>query len=75
MSLGLGGQPNKIVELCLYMNSADTFQLLRLFQKVAPAWFFHSLSRKHGYVFREGVYSAAVVIWLMIWQRLQGNRI
>ncbi len=56
------------------MNSADTFQLLRLFQKVAPAWFFHSLSRKHGYVFREGVYSAAVVIWLMIWQRLQGNR-
>lgn len=56
------------------MNSADSLQLLRLFQKVAPAWFLRELSQKHGYGFREGVYSATVVVWLMIWQRLQGNR-
>lgn len=56
------------------MNSPDSFQLLRLFQKVAPAWFFRELSQRHGYGFREGVYSAPVVVWLMIWQRLQGSR-
>ena len=58
----------------LYMGSPDTLQLLRLFQKVAPAWFFRELSQKHGYGFREEVYSAAVVVWLMIWQHLQGSR-
>jgi hypothetical protein len=54
------------------MNSPDSQQLLRLFQKVAPEWFFDQLSKKHGYGFRQGVYSAMVVVWLMIWQRLQG---
>jgi putative transposase len=58
----------------LYMNSPDSFQLMRLFQKVAPAQFFHDLSQKHQYGFRQGVYSASVVVWLMIWQRLRGNR-
>ena len=56
------------------MNSPDTLQLLRLFQKAAPAWFFRDLCQKHGYRFRDGVYSAPVVIWLMIWQRLQGDK-
>jgi len=56
------------------MNSPDSFQLLRLFQKVAPAWFFRDLCQKHGYNFRDAVYSAPVVVWLMIWQRLQGNQ-
>ena len=56
------------------MNSTNSLQLLRLFQKVAPASFFRELTQKHGYDFRDGVYSAAVVVWLMIWQRLQGSR-
>ena len=56
------------------MNSPDTFQLLRLFQKVAPTWFFHDLCQKYGYKFRDSVYSAPVVVWLMIWQRLQGEQ-
>jgi putative transposase len=58
----------------LYMTSPDSFQLLRLFQKVAPAWFFRELCQEGGYSFRQGVYSAMVVVWLMIWQRLQGHR-
>jgi hypothetical protein len=56
------------------MNSPDSFQLLRLFQRVAPASFFRQLCEENGYDFRQGVYSLAVVVWLMIWQRLQGNR-
>jgi hypothetical protein len=56
------------------MTSPDTFQLFRLFQKAAPAWFFREQCQKHGYGLRQGIYSASVVVWLMIWQRLQGNR-
>ena len=55
------------------MTSPDP-TLLRLFQKVAPPSFFQGLYEKHGYVFRQGIYSSVVVVWLMIWQRLQGNR-
>jgi hypothetical protein len=56
------------------MTSSDSFQLFRLFQKAAPAWFFCQLCQKHGYGLRQGIYSASVVVWLMMWQRLQGNR-
>jgi hypothetical protein len=58
----------------LYMTSPNAFQLFRLFQKAAPAWFFQELCQKHGYGLRQGVYSASVVVWLMMWQRLQGNQ-
>jgi hypothetical protein len=56
------------------MDSLDSPQLLRLFQKAAPTRFFHEISQKHGYRFHDGIYSAMVVVWLMIWQRLQGTR-
>ena len=56
------------------MTSPDSPQLFRLFQKVASASFFNALNRKHGYRFRDGIYSIAVVVWLMIWQRLHGPR-
>ena len=56
------------------MASPDQFQLLRLFQKIAPPELFEQLCQEHGYEFRQGIYSVAVVVWLMIWQRLQGNR-
>jgi putative transposase len=58
----------------IYMTSPDSLQLFRLFQKIAPAWFFRELRQKHGSGFHDGIYSAAVVVWLMIWQRLQGTR-
>jgi len=56
------------------MDSLDSLQVQRLYQKVAPAWFYRELCQRHGYGFRQGIYSAAVVVWLMIWQRLQGTR-
>jgi putative transposase len=56
------------------MSSFDTPQLLRLYLKAAPAGFLQTVGLKYGYSFRDGVYTVGVVIWLMIWQRLQGNR-
>lgn len=55
------------------MASPDQLQLLRLFQKVAPTAWFEQLEREQNEQRRRGVYSTAVVVWLMIWQRLQGN--
>jgi hypothetical protein len=52
------------------MTSPDEQQLLCLFQKVAPASFLEDICREQDYHFRQGVYSVAVVVWLMIWQRL-----
>jgi hypothetical protein len=56
------------------MNSPDPVQLLKLFQKVAPAGFFREVCQKHGHSFREAIYSPSVVVWLMMWQRLQCGR-
>src|SRR5260370_30702406 len=56
------------------MASPDQLQLLRLYQEAAPPSFFQELCEEHGYEFRQGVSSVAVVVWLMIWQRLLGNR-
>ena len=49
-------------------------QLLQLFQKVAPAWFLCQLCQKYGYRWRDDTYTLPVVVWLMMWQRLQGER-
>src|SRR5260221_1736713 len=56
------------------MTSSESLQLLRLFQRVAPASFLERICREQDFRYRRGVYSVAVVVWLMIWQRLQGNR-
>lgn len=56
------------------MNSFDPPQVFRLFQKAAPASYFHEISEKHGYNFHDSIYSLRVVAWLMIWQRLGGTR-
>src|SRR6202789_1263769 len=65
---------SEIEGLCSFMNTPDPVQLLRLFQKVAPAGFFRELCKKHGHSLRESIYSPSVVVWLMMWQRLQGGR-
>jgi putative transposase len=56
-----------------FPDASDT-QLLQLFQKVAPTWFLCQLCQKLGYAWREETYSVPVVIWLMMWQRLQAGR-
>jgi hypothetical protein len=57
----------------LWGGSADSLDPLRVFRRVVPKQFIRKLCGEHGHVVREGIYSACVVIWLMIWQRLQGN--
>jgi len=55
-------------------DAPDSVQLLQLFQKVAPAWFLCQLCRKHGYRWRDDTYTVPVVVWLMMWQRLQADQ-
>jgi putative transposase len=55
------------------MSPSESVQLLRLFQKAAPVSFFEEVCREQEYPFRRGVYSVMVVVWLMIWQRLQSR--
>ena len=56
------------------MASPDATQLLQLYEKAVPAWFFEEICQQQGYRVRQGVYSFAVVVWLMISQRLRRNR-
>ena len=49
-------------------------QLLPLFQNVLPPSFWNEVMKRHRCVQHDGVYSMTVVVWLMIWQRLQGAR-
>src|ERR1700679_840406 len=65
---------SEIEGLCSFMNTPDPVQLLRLFQKVAPAGFFRELCQKHGHSLRESIYSPSVVVWLMMWKRPRGGR-
>jgi hypothetical protein len=58
----------------LDMSYPDPVQLMRLFQKVVPAWFVCELCQKCGHPFREETYTPAVVMWLMIWQRIETGR-
>ena len=56
------------------MASPEASQLLQLYEKAAPASFFEEICQQQGYHFRQGVYTLAVVVWLMIYQRLHRNR-
>ena len=56
------------------MSGSDLRQEQKLYEKVAPAAFYRELCQKYEYGFREGICSAEVVVRLMIWQRLEGNR-
>lgn len=56
------------------MDPAEPLQVQQLFHKVAPPSFFRELCLQHGYQYRDGTYTASVVVWLMIWQRLRAQR-
>src|SRR5579859_381964 len=56
------------------MTAPEALQLLRLFEKAAPVSFIEQVCREEGYHFRRGIYNVRVVVWLMIWQRLQGGK-
>jgi hypothetical protein len=54
----------------LFMESSAVFDL---YLQLAPAELFHLLQRQMGVMVRNGIYSARVVIWMMINQRLHAR--
>lgn len=57
----------------LDMASPDVPELLLWFEKVAPDEYFDRLIREHNLRCRKRTYWLAVVVWLMIFQRLYSN--
>src|SRR5215472_7684589 len=55
------------------MGQADSSELFSLFLQVAPAELFRLLQRQMGVTVRNGIYSARLVIWMMMNQRLQAR--
>src|SRR6266568_1109897 len=61
----------------LYMtspNSVDPVLFERLLQSAVSASAIDDLCRERGWKVRRGIYSLVVVIWLMIYQRLNSKR-
>ncbi|MCI0353299.1 MAG: IS4 family transposase [Acidobacteriales bacterium] len=54
-------------------TSLDLNTLERILRTVASPSSIHALCRKHGYRARRGIYNAAVLVWLMIYQRLNSK--
>src|SRR5712691_11700529 len=55
----------------LFMTSSNVSEVWSWFQKIAPDSYFDGLVEEHQLGFRKRIYSLAVVVWLMIQQRLQ----
>ena len=54
------------------MDSLDSAPVYELFRQLLPAPYLRQIGRQFGFV-RRGIYSLRLVLWLMIWQRLQHN--
>ena len=52
----------------------DPADLWRLFQSAVPEALLDEVCREEGLVFRRGIYSIPVVLWLMMYQRLNSKR-
>ena len=52
----------------------DSAQLWLLYQRAIPEVFCDDAGRTQGLALRRGIYSTVVVIWLMIYQRLNSKR-
>src|SRR5580658_3689190 len=55
-------------------TSVDLLHFERLLQTAVSASSLDQLCRKHHVRVRQGIYSLTVVVWLMIYQRLNGKR-
>jgi hypothetical protein len=53
------------------MTASDSVLLLNLYLQIAPGELFRLLQRQLGARFRNGIYSARLVIWMMMSQRWQ----
>jgi putative transposase len=54
-----------------YVLGMDASAIFNLYQQLAPAELFRSVQREAGLIVRNGIYSARLVIWMMLYQRLQ----
>jgi hypothetical protein len=75
MSLSFQGPaPNQNIlqALCLVMGDRDS-SVLNLYLQIAPAELFRLLQRQSGHLAHDGIYSARLVIWMMMNQRLQAS--
>src|SRR5580704_4814703 len=54
------------------MGDRDS-SVLNLYLQIAPAELFRLLQRQSGHVAHDGIYSARLVIWMMMNQRLQAS--
>lgn len=55
------------------MADCDSSVLLNLYLQIAPAGLFRLLQRQSGQIVHNGIYSARLVIWMMMNQRLQAG--
>ena len=55
------------------MADRDSAALLNLYLQIAPAEMFRLLQRQSGKIVRDGIYSARLVVWMMMNQRLQAG--
>jgi hypothetical protein len=55
------------------MSNRDSSALLNLYVQIAPAELFRLLQRQTGKIVHDGIYSARLVIWMMMNQRLQAG--
>src|SRR5580700_9271410 len=55
------------------MPDCDSSVLLNLYLRIAPAELFRLLQRQSGQIVHNGIYSARLVIWMMMNQRLQAG--
>jgi len=57
------------------MRDCDSSVLLNLYLQIAPAELFRlAAARQSGQIVHNGIYSARLVIWMMMNQRLAGGR-
>src|SRR3984893_19039077 len=56
-----------------YVLNMDSVAMFGLYLQLAPAELFRLLQRQMGVKVRNGIYSARLVIWMMINQRLQAR--
>jgi hypothetical protein len=56
-----------------YVLNMDSLAMFGLYVQLAPAELFRLLQRQMGVKVRNGIYSARLVIWMMISQRLQAR--
>jgi hypothetical protein len=54
-------------------TSLDMTLFERILRTVASATAINQLCQQHAYKVRGGIYNVAVLVWLMIYQRLNGK--